>query len=352
MSNKTSHIEVNPEMGKMMATTFVICRKGKSSFVKDGTGGDTGTPAQYMDTSKTLFVEPISRLYLGRGKGYRQTQYVVGASTHYIEDYYETSTGDLVLEAVTPEQGKNKSYQFRPGLRSQGYKLQEEYATSINKGICFEFGKLELARYGDDPVLLRFIMEHEQNISSPRASENMDPKRLRLFSFRPFMPEVEAQKSDSLENFDDDVKAMLLVSDLRSKTTSGYKYDEKKMDALLSVLGDGVGLKGGDVNQKFAIITRYAKGNGSVFVQLIEGAFEEYRMQITIAEQLKKLVFSATDVKLISGTASTPIIQLDKAPKEKCVDDLIVFFMGTEIGQSTFMEMCREVEIAKLEKNN
>ena len=348
MSSKQADILDNhPGLEKFIATQFEIVRKGKSSWVKDGTGGETGQPAQFMNTSKTMMLEPISRLYLGKGKGYLRTQYVVGAPTHYIEDYYEDKDGKLILDRVTPEVAKQKGYQFRPGLKTLGYDLKEEYARSMNLDLCFKFGQMDAREYGDDPILLRFLMEHEQNNVAPRAAENKDPKRLKLFQFTPSIPELKASKSKTVENFDDDFAAMELVKETREKTANGYTYKEPMLDAILAILEDGAMLKQGEVHQKFELINRWARKDGGEFIRIVNGTFEDLNTEISIAEKLKVLTFTGTAVKF-KDNGGKLILDLKTTSKEDQVKELSIYFIGQETGQKDYSEMIRLTELAKI----
>lgn len=349
--NRIATEVVGRAANKFSTTTFVLVGKGSSSFVKDGTGGDTGIPAQRLTHGKMLFLEMRSRRYLGAGNGYRKTQFVSGAPTIYVDDYYEDEKGNLVLTAETPESAKKAGYQFRPGLRSLGYNLDDEYRRSVDLGIGFEFGRLELSKYGEDPALLRFVMEHESNVEAPLASENKDPRRLRLFDFKPLRAEVEAQKSTAVENFDADFEAMEYAKSLRSQSNGGYSYDEAKMDAVLSILSEGVGLNAGDTLQKFKIIAEYAKRSGAAFISLVNKAFSEYRMQIALAEQFKVLVFAGSEAKLKKETAMVSICSFTSPEsKEACIEELTIFFIGTANGQADYREMERQIDLAKRDK--
>lgn len=254
----SAFLEKYPGLEKYVANTFEIVRRGKSGFVKDGTGGDTGVPAQHMSTSQFMMLEPISRLYLGKGKGYMPTQYVIGAPTIYQNDYFEDKDGALVTDRVSAEEAKKKGYQFRPGLKSLGYDLKEEYARTMSLEIGFKFGQLDVRTFGDDPMLLRFIMEHEQNEAAPNASDNKDPKRLKLFQFRPSIPELKAAKAKIVENFDADLEALTLVQKARTKNTDGsYSYNEPLLNTYLAILEDGRRLMEGEVIQKFETVATW-----------------------------------------------------------------------------------------------
>lgn len=335
---------------KFKSSTFKLEREGSSNFIKDGTE-NTGKPIS-LKHGKFMALPMYSKLYLGEGKGYIRTQYVVGASTHYIDDYYEDKDGNFVFERLTPEAAKDKGYFFRPGLTSLGYnevRLKEARVVANDLGIGFEFGVMELKRYGNDPVLLRFVQEHAFNVMAPNADKNNDPKRLTLFMFAPLIKEAVASKDKAVKNFDEDAEAIVYVSKLRTKTKNGYTYDEEMMDMILKIMSDGHGLKQGDFNQKFSIIASAAKADGKTFMELITMATEEYKTSVTKAIQLKVIEFKGKDVLMLTGTKKSPIHTLPKGNSlEESIEELVKFFLANEMGAGLYPELVRQTEIAKI----
>lgn len=338
---------------EIRSRVFRLCNTKKSGWLKDETGGDTGVPAQYMHTSNVCMLNIKSRLYLGRDLGYMPTMFVVGASTHYVDDYWEDKNGKFIFEKLTPEQGKEKDYNFRPGLLSiYGEKrLQEEEGKSKRwkNGICFTQSVLDLTKYGDNPVLLRFVMEHEQNVNAPNSKENTDPSRVKLFMFEPLIAEKKALKDKSVESFDDNLDAMNFVAKLRTKTKDGYTYNEEKMDAVLSILQAGIGLAAGEVNQKFKVIVNAQKNDGAAFMQLMNSVMEDYRTSLGVAVQLNVLEYTATESKLtIDGQKRTATKFKGDDTKEDIIDGLVLYFLGTAKGKNDYKDMRRAVESAKI----
>lgn len=352
----TSTIEKSETVKKIINTTFELCGTKKSSWVKEGTGMGTNVPAKNLHHSKIMFMPMFSRLYLGKGNGYRETMYVIGANTTYVDDYYEDKQGKLVLEPMTKELAEKKGHQFRPGLQSQGYDVKNtidrwsaENRRAMGLSICFEDGRLELSKYGDDPVLLKFINEHEQNKFAPRAEENRDPSRLKLFMFQPLVRENKAAKAKIVESFDDSLEAMTFVAGLRKKVKDGYEYNEAEMDAVLTILQDGVGLLAGEVNQKFEIILRTAGRDGKTFMDIINATRDDYKMEIGIAESVKVLTYSATEAKLTREGKTEAIYTFKNGTeKESMVNELITYFLSEAKGDNDFNEMKRYSEIAKI----
>ena len=349
-------LEPSPVVKKIIHTTFELATTKQSSWLKEGTGPGTNLPAKKLHHSKTMFIPMYSRLYLGKGKGYRETMYVIGANTHYVEDYCLDKKGELVLEPIkNSKEAEDKGYTYHLGLRSQKYDISNtvdywsaETRKAMSLMICFEDGRLELSKYGDDPVLLKFIMEHEQNKFAPRAEENRDPSRLKLFMFQPLIRENKAAKTKIVESFDDSLEAMTFVGKLRIKKENGYVYDEFKMDAILNILEDGIGLAPGDVNQKFEIIARSAT-KGKAFMDIIEGTMNDLRMEVGTANTLDVITYSATDAKLTVDNKKTSIYTFKKGTeKADAVDELILYFLSGEKGKNDYNEMIRQTEIAKI----
>ena len=344
-----STLELSQDLAAKAAKAFRLCRTGKSGFKKDGTG-ENGVPAEYLTTGKTLMIEPISRLFLGAGNGYMPTQYVIDANTHYVNDYYEDSNGNLVVDRnISKDEAKDKGYQFRPGLKSQGFDLKEEFRRSMELGLSFEGGTLNAGKYGDNPTLLRFLMEHEQNIAAPRSKENRDPKRLKLFTFEPLLKEKDAAKSKPVENFDADLEAINFVASLREKKGDSYEYNEPKLNALLWMLDEGKHLQPGEVIQKFQIVSRMAKNNGALFMEIVNGTMSDYRIAIGVAEELSVITVGAEGAKMVKNEKETTIYSFKKvsASKEDCINELTIYFITQDIGRVDYNEMKRQVEVAK-----
>jgi hypothetical protein len=342
---------------KIIHTTFELATTKQSQWLKEGTGPGTNLPAKKLHHSKVMFIPVYSRLYLGKGKGYRETAYVIGANTHYVEDYCLDKNGELVLDPIkNAKEADDKGYSYHLGLRSQGFALNNtidkwsaETRKSMGLSICFEDGRLELSKYGDDPVLLRFIMEHEQNKFAPRAQENRDPSRLKLFMFQPLIRENKAAKAKIVETFDDSLDAMTFVGKLRTKTEKGYIFDEAQLDAVLNILEDGIGLAPGEVNQKFEIVARAAKTDGRTFMSIINGTMNDLRMEVGTANTLDVLTYTATDAKLtIEGKKGSIYTFKKGTEKAGMVDELILYFLSGEKGKNDYNEMKRQTEIAKI----
>ena len=351
--NRKSVIELPASIEAFISNTYQLCGTKESSWVKEGTGGESGIPAQKMHTSNIYMLEVTSRLYRGKGNGYMPTMYAIGQSTHYVENYYETKDGKFVMEIVTKEEAEEKGYVFRLGLRSilgSEEKLRMAEADSKRLGICFEKGRLNLSKYGDNPVFRKFIEEHEQNKMAPNFAENRDPQRLRLFLFEPLIQEKKAAKGKIVANFDDDVKAMNYVGKLRKVHESGsVTYNELALNAILSIIQEGLSLEAGEVVQKFEIAAKAAKVDGGRFLKMINDATGEYRIEVGKAESLKVLDYAGVEAKMGVGAKKTTVYTFDKdTNKEDMLNELVLYFIGDAKGVADYKELRRLTESAKI----
>lgn len=348
----TSTLEVTPNIEKIAQSAFRLVSSGQSGFKKDGTGED-GKPAIYLRHGKSMSVNPKSRLFLGKGNGFMPIQYVPGADTIYENDYYVDKEGALVCGSITEDEAKKKGYTKKLGLKSQGYNLKEEYARAMELDIKFENGILYLDKYADDPMLVKFMQENELNIQAPRAKENRNPHRLTMFMFEPMVAELDALKSKKVVDFDGNVEAMLLVKGLRTqRPDKSYSYNEIKMDALLAITEQGIGLAAGQVAQKFEILAQMAQRAGAAFYQVVTEQINETIATIQTAIELEVLAFSGAEAKMVKDGAKTSVYTVQKtAPSSTdMVEELAWYFIGNNIGQAGYSVLCTELEAAKLKK--
>lgn len=340
-----------PTTGKFVSNIYILSHTKDSLWIKEGTGGDTGTPAQKMHTCNIMFLPVTSQLYLGKDKGYMPTMYVVGANTHYVEDYWEDKSGKAFFDKISREEGKELGYEYRPGLRAiyGEEKLRKEEANSKRLGIHFKNGQLILSTYGDYPVLRRFVNEHEQNNMAPNAAENRNPQRLKLFMFEPLVKESKAAKGKVVEQWDDNVSAILFVDKLRTKTAGGYEYNEAALDAVISIIQEGGALAQGEVNQKFEIAAKAAKVDGALFMSMVNSEMSDYRMEIGKATDLNVLEYTATQAKLLVDDKKVILTTFKNGTKkEDVLDELVFYFLGDAKGKSDFKELKRASETAKI----
>ena len=355
--NHQTAIQRPEGLTKFINTTFEIPRSKKSQWVREGTGVDpntgmdTGIPAQKMSHGKFTMLPMRSRLYLGKNLGFMPTRYIIGANTIYENEYYEDENGELVLERVTIAEAKDKGYHLRPGLKSlySTEDLKEEYRRAASLNICFDTGILELRKYSEDPMLLKFVNEHELNKMAPRAEDNRDPLAIRLFQFQPLIREAKAKKAPIVETWDASVEAILFADKLRTKTGNGYSYNENKMDAILSILGIGIGIAAGDVTDKFKAIIQAAKADGTSFMKIIDEVMNAYRTEIGKAETLEVLSYVGNEAKMVvDGKKTTFHTFAPDTPKKDLVDELVLHFLGSHIGKSNYQELKRNTSTALL----
>ncbi len=342
---------------KFIATSFKLCKAKNSRWLRDGTGADTGVPAQWKNTSNILILSIKSRLFLGKGKGYMPTMYIPNAPTHYVNDYWVERDGTPVFDKLTAEQAKERGLEFRQGLLalygendSNGQRnLRTQEQISKGKNICFSNGELHLMKFGDDPVLLKFVNEHEQNKFAPNAADNPDRNRVTLFMFEPLIPEKKALKGKVVANFDVKRDATNFVDKLRTKNKDGYLYNESKLDAILSILQEGIHLQAGEVNQKFEIIIKCADLDPAEFLKAINDTMEQYRIEVGKAESLNVIEYAPKEIKItIDGKKKTFLAFNDGEKKDEMLNGLVLYLIGDKTGQEDFRELKRQTEMAKI----
>lgn len=346
-------LEVPAGIEKYTQNVFQLVHTKKSQWIKDGTGGESGVAAQYMHTCKTMFLEIKSKMYLGAGKGYMPTQFVLGASTHYVKDYWTDKDGNPVFDNLTKEKGKELGLEYQVGLESiygiKGLETEEARSKRWKNGLCFENGTLDLRKYSDSPVLRKFVWEHEQNKMAPNAKENKDPSRLNLFMFEPVIKENKAAKAKVVEQFDENLEAMVFVGKLRTKTDKGFAYNEVALDAILAIIQEGVGLEKGEVAQKFEIVAKAVRVDGATFLKMINEATSDYRLEIGKATDLNVIEYGARDVKMIVDGKKIPVLNFESGTKkEDVLDELVFYFLGSPKGKSEFKDLKRATETAKI----
>lgn len=344
-------IERSAVVDKFIATSFRLCKSKNSRWLREGTGEGTGIPAQYLHSSHTLILTIKSRLFLGQGKGYAQTMYIPHAPTHYVNDYWVDKDGTPVFDKLTADQAKEKNLERREGLLTifgeTGLRREEIVAKS--KNICFTNGELHLHKYGDDPVLLQFVNEHESNKMAPNAKDNPARDRITMFMFEPLIPEKKALKGKVVGQFDAKRDAINFVDKLRTQTAKGYTYNESKLDAILSILQDGIHLQPGEVNQKFEIIIKDADMDPVTFLKMVNDVMEEYRIEVGKAESLNVIEYAPKEVKItIDGKKKTFLAFDNGEKKDEMLNSLVLYLIGDKQGQSDFKELKRQTEIAKI----
>lgn len=326
----TAILEEGIQVAKQSLTTvFELVNRSNSQWVKRGT--EKSPNPRHMNAPNTCLLPMRSRVSMGAGKGYRQTMYVIGANTHYMDD----------IQVV----GLDGKMETKKGLRSQYPNLNEEYAKSVGLGIKFKFGKLDLKEYGDDPILLDFVNEHEDNTEGPFAKDRNDRRKSTQFNFKPLRLEEKSIKR--LDTLDADAEALDMVKRLRkADSKGGFTYDTDRIDALLNIMDEGNGMKPGENSQKLEILVSMAKRNGAAFMDIVNSSMEEYKINIALAQGFKVLLVTSQEAKVTIGSKATEVFKFTD-PKGKNNDEQLILFFMSKKGQPHYDAMVQETETQK-----
>lgn len=308
-------------------TAFIMSNKdkGKNGPIRQDTVG-TRNPV-YMNSNRIFPLPMTSRRYLGDGNGYANTQYILGADTIYVNDYVD-ETGD-----------------YKKGLKSQGYNLDKERENSMKRKIGFQFGIMDLKKFGSDPLLVEFVNTHESNMESA-AGKNPNPGVNRIAKFMPMRAEEKAAKKNV--NFEDKMEGMNIVASLRQLVKPGeYKYAENKVNALISILGITNKLGTTEFNQKFDMILRFAEAGPAEFASIVNEGMQSVEMMIAKAIAKDIISMSIREVKMKIGDTNREIYKFPKETKEEDrARTLAYFLVGDPIAKGDYNTIRAEVESA------
>lgn len=321
-------IELNEEQKRSAEMVFELTNRSKSQWVRKG---DERSPnPRHMNSPRTVALPMTSRKYLGTGLGYTDTQYVPGANTYFVEDYMDEKSGKML-----------------PGLKTQKYDLDLQRRRAMQMNIHFLFGKLDLRKFGEDPVLLGFVNDHENNVESTANTlpGGKDRRKIQQFNFQPLRKEEKAQKL--IVNFDTEVEAMNFVARLRAKTAKGYDYNVDLMNAVCGIFEIGQGLTDMDTNQKMEVIVSLVKRNSLGFINAVNETFEEYKMAVATAMKYGVLQVTSKDAKITIDNQATLIKELKGSNQDEKTMDLICHFIGDEKGRQNYNSLCGETELKK-----
>lgn len=321
---------------------FEIISTSNSSYVKKGTE-NTANPV-HLNSQKTKNLCLTSKVYLGANKGYVPIQYVPYAPVIHVPDIYVDKDGKW----HSLSEKKEESWTLIKGLESLGYNLKQEFKNALAKEIKFEFGRLFLDKYEDDPALLQYLMLCQNNEKSQGSNT------FNLFKFRPLQEETKAVKR--LDTLDSEAEAMTYVSQLRTKNKDKYEfttYNINKLNATMRVLGLS-GFAADDYNQKLLAVRGYAASKPTEFMAALNGAFDEKRMQIVGALELKVLTIKKNEIHLYTGDkdglpTNRKILETISLNKETQVDELASYLL-TEYGAIDNRDMFLMSETVKTEK--
>jgi len=306
---------------------FELVRRSNSQWIKKGQEFSQN-PAR-MNAPKSYVLPMRSRKYMGKGLGYAEMQYVIGADTCMVNDYVDS-------KGVT-----------RKGLKSQGYTpelLKEEYAKSVALNIRFENGILDLRKYGEDPVLAEFVRQHEDNESGP-AKGGQDNRKTKQFNFRPLQKEVKAEKE--LESLEERVDALNFVKNLRTPVPGGFEYNQELLNACCVIFGLNVpGDKEGN-GSKMLKLVGFATMNGESFMNELNEAVDDVRMKITAAIKLEVLQVTSKEAILIINKERISLRKLNATTESERITELAYYFIADPMGKQRFSSMNGEVDLAK-----
>lgn len=269
---------------------------GKKGPIREDTIG-TRNPV-YLNSSRFYALSLTSRRYLGDGMGYVNTQYVSGANTIYVDDYLDMD-------------GKP-----RLGLKSQGYNLDKVREQTMNLNIGFKFGLLNVAEYGNDPMLLEFLATHEAN-SESEAGKNARKSRMvvTLITFKPLVAEAAASKRTM--KFEETLEGMNLLGSLRTKKSDGsFVYNTAKMNAIYSIFDLPTKITANEPAQRFDEIMKICMANPEQFAEIVNDATKEIEILLGRAHAGGVLVL----------TAKTAMFKFD----EKTNQEILKFGPGVE----------------------
>lgn len=306
---------------------FELISRSKSGWVKKGT--ENSANPMRLNSAASYPLPMRSRRYLGEGNGYAQTQYVPGADTIYLDDW------------------ANSEGEVRSGLRNQKYDLEKEYARAAALGVAFKFGILDLNKYGEDPLLLDFILNHEDNVDTEVHTDKggRDVRKSQRFNFKLLRQEEKAKRQ--LASLEEDVEAMIMVGKLRYKKDDKFVYNQELINAL-SVIFEIPGSFGAeDPNQKMTALVALAKRNGAGFLEAIKEVVDEHRMGIADAIKYGVLTISTKEAKIMIGAEQNAIKKMNGSTEDGRIEELTYFFIGDVKGRQNYSQIVGETEIKK-----
>lgn len=271
------------------------------------------------------WILPItSRHFLGAGKGYVKTQYVPGADTIFVDDYLD-------------EKGEKQK-----GLKSQNYNLEEESGRAKALAIKFEKGFLDLRKYGSNPTLTHFLNTHESNSESP-AGMQKNATINRIHTFSPLKAEEKAL--NRAVKFEDSMEAMDIVRSLRTKDGEGYKYDDAKLHAIVTVMGFTQKLGTNDLAQRFETVMMAATANPLEFKEIVESGLKAVEMMVAKAVSAEILTMSATNVKMkLPNTEVIEIYKFSGVKADERITALTYHLLGNPEAKPNYQSIRAEVE--------
>lgn len=322
----TSETVISSVAERHTAFTMSGMDKRKSGPIREDTIGSRNPV--HLNSNRLFPLPMTSRRYLGDGLGFVNTQYVRGANTIYVDDYVD-------------EKGT-----LRKGLKSQGFNLDKERENAMKLNVGFKFGIMDLKKFGGDPLLVEFVNTHESNIESAAGQVKFSTVT-RIIRFQPMRAEEKAAAKNV--NFEDKMEGMDIVRSLRKKAKDNtYKYDEDKINAIITILGITNKLAGNEWAQKFDVILRFAETDPAEFASIVLDGLQSVEMMIAKAISNEILSMSIREAKLKVGTEpAREIYKFNKETKEnERIMHLAYFLLGDPSAKGDYLTIKSEVSSA------
>lgn len=332
-------IDKNIEKHKSML--YEISNRTDSDWVLQGTERDKN-PVK-MNTAKTHALPLRSRVFLGKGKGYAETQFVSGAPTIFVNDVYIDKQGGI--HSIGEE--KQDGWDLHKGLKSLGYDLNVEYKRALSLQISFESGVLDLNKYGQDPTLHSFVAHHENNNKAPNADEAPSGNKSKMFNFDPIQKSVKSEVKLTA-SLDVTYEALTLVYNLRKQLASGsYDYNTAKIDALINLFGLNTGAQDLETTpQKVEVLVAMAQGNPKQFLDTIKETYDQYKMIVLTAQELKVINFVKKEVTFHKDKTSRIMFNTEATKLKDQIEEFSTFLLDPK-NEKDYAALTIAVEEAK-----
>ena len=316
MSAKVTHT-LESALEDVMSKTFELVDQRNSGFMQKGTENSPNPIC--LRSSKLNILTMTSEICLGKGKGYAKIQYIPNAPVIHVDDMLKDEKGMLHSKSERIPEGAKWTEQ--KGLKSLGYDLDRELRLAKEMMIGFQFGLLSLDKYGDDPTLRTYLLNHHCNMDRPNAE--FDTKNHSgLFKFR--CVNLDEKAAEELVNIDIEMKASEYIQSLRTKKGKENIYtdlNKAKIDATMRILGVTPTAQPEEYASKHSLLKRYADANPVEFMSFIEEATNSYKVEIG-----KAISFSALKIDKKEKKA----FLLTKNADKKMDERLIKTFSSTD----------------------
>jgi hypothetical protein len=181
------------------------------------------------------------------------------------------------------------------------------------------------------------LYDYLSEVSYRGNNINRCPNAVILYNSVDLLKETEKVNERVFETAD----AVSAVKALMTKTKSGYKYNEAKIDGLCSLFNVSSDTYEGKIN----ILIKQAQSNPDEFLQLASKMDGEAMAKVLLAEKLKMIAFKPTGVEYVDN--KKVLIAFDtRLTKSEMVDKVAAIF--TTIGhEQVVKEFNAKLEAAK-----